>query len=431
MLTLSPAALRDRQRINLSRRPETPGAIAFTAETLGLTAPLMDRARPLGDKGMGKLSAHLGVILAGIMRPGLQGEPVSFHRSSAGAMWEQSPIGRDRFCGIVDALKAAGLVNELTSTRAPGKLNDGRAALPPALWPTETLEALAARHGVTAGTRKADWRANPNEQAKAGKAPKRGVITCDPLDGVPSGLTPEMETELARLRQDLTALNAANGASNVLGAGHTVMLVRRFRHSLAFGGRFYGPIATMSPEDRRRITINGEAVAEVDVKASQLTVLLGNMGWDQAPLDAYALPGLPRNVAKAWTIQTLGNGRPLARWADRTPEAVRSYKIRNVKAAVLVAYPFLSDLSRVAPPVLMAGIPADKQSTTAGQWVVQREATIIARAMGELSKAGVVVLPVHDSLIVPGSAAHTAEAALVAAFKHEVGIVPRLTVETG
>ena len=237
-----------------------------------------------------------------------------------------------------------------------------------------------------------------------------------------------MRSELEALCNDVGGINTVNAAADIRGAGHSVTLVRRFRHSLAFGGRFYAPVCSMSPEDRQRITINGEPVAELDVKASQLTVLLGITGHRHAPVDAYAVPDIPRDVVKAWIIQTLGTGTPAKVWSPKVAGAGTGFQPSAVWQVLQRRYAFLADLPGLVPPALMDGIPSEARRKAAGQWVVQREAAILARAMGSLSRAGVIVLPVHDSLIVPVSAAMTARQALADAFVACVGIVPRLTV---
>lgn len=95
---------------------------------------------------------------------------------------------------------------------------------------------------------------------------------------------------------------------------------------------------------------------------------------------------------------------------------------------MLAQYPFLANLAALVPPADLAGLPDDKHGWAAGQWLVQREASIIARAMMALSGAGVIVLPVHDSLVVPVSEVLKAREALEAAFVALAGIVPRLEV---
>lgn len=59
------------------------------------------------------------------------------------------------------------------------------------------------------------------------------------------------------------------------------------------------------------------------------------------------------------------------------------------------------------------------------------EARALTAAMLMLKAAGVVALPVHDSLIVPQEAVSMAEQALMGCFRQQVGITPRLHIRLG
>ncbi len=67
---------------------------------------------------------------------------------------------------------------------------------------------------------------------------------------------------------------------------------------------------------RRRMTIRGEAIAEVDLRASYLTILHERMGYPLPNHDPYIMPDVPRHIAKMWTSATLGNGKLLTKWPD-------------------------------------------------------------------------------------------------------------------
>ncbi len=429
----SAASLSACDKISLGRHPDTSAAKALTAALVPVVVAHLDRTRPMGGKGLVSLTADLGTILAGIMRPGLMGFPVRAQRSPSGSMWERAAIGRDRFWSIAHALSAAGLLTVLEGIKVPGGIGGVWGGKATALWPTPAMVQLAAGHGVTAATHAADWRADAELRASPSRIQASALVTCREREaGAGVTWTPDMEASISHMRADLQALNAANGAADIRGAGHTVGLVRRFRHSLWFGGRFYAPVTAMSAADRLRISINGASVAEVDVKASQISALLGTMGHRQAPNDAYAVPGLPRAVVKAWCIQSLGSGYAAGRWSDEHAKTAKGFKARQVAAAMLALYPFFADLTALVPPDLMAGLPDDRKvrGKAAGQWLVQHEAAILARAMADLSSAGVIVLPVHDALIVQVDAQAQAVRALEQAFLDLAGIKPVLTIKT-
>jgi hypothetical protein len=80
-------------------------------------------------------------------------------------------------------------------------------------------------------------------------------------------------------------------------------------------------------EERLNMTINDEPVAEIDVRASYLTIFLALHGIQLPEGDPYELPGLGpghRNAVKQWMVATFGSSKPIVRWPqrmrDKTPE---------------------------------------------------------------------------------------------------------------
>jgi hypothetical protein len=71
--------------------------------------------------------------------------------------------------------------------------------------------------------------------------------------------------------------------------------------------------------ERLKMTINGEPVAEIDIKASFLTVYHAMV---KQPLkgsgDPYtAVAGFDRTVVKLWTTVSFGNSKPATRWPPK------------------------------------------------------------------------------------------------------------------
>jgi hypothetical protein len=171
------------------------------------------------------------------------------------------------------------------------------------------------------------------------------------------------------------------------------------------------------------MTINGSPVCEVDVRASTLTIFQGSVGQpldfsNNPDLDPYALPGLDRDVVKAFITATFGNGQCPVRWS---PEAAEEYEkkkgqslrlhhpISQVRDAVRKAYPLLADLRRdnAQPPV----------------WARLQflESEAVLQTMLTLRAAGVPSLSVHDSLIVPGDDAELARHTLSEMYRLTAG----------
>jgi hypothetical protein len=178
------------------------------------------------------------------------------------------------------------------------------------------------------------------------------------------------------------------------------------------GGRLYAAptnfsYQSLSPEERLQIRLNGEEVAEIDIKASHLTLAYKLLGkslagdlYERNEDDPYAIDGLPRPVVKLFVTAMFGAGRMPERWPQgarerlskstkgRKPLDLRRYKVSEVKEAVLRRHPVVSDLSEIEWGRLQ---------------FIESEAVIRA-ALRLKREFSVPSLPVHDSLIVPISA---------------------------
>jgi hypothetical protein len=100
------------------------------------------------------------------------------------------------------------------------------------------------------------------------------------------------------------------------------------------GGRLYSQgddnFQLMKEEDRLRMTIDGEPVCEIDIRASYLTIYHAWFGVElDLSRDPYDLPGLgpdARDIAKSWFVATFGYDKHLQRWPK---EATKTYKERT------------------------------------------------------------------------------------------------------
>ena len=166
------------------------------------------------------------------------------------------------------------------------------------------------------------------------------------------------------------------------------------------GGRLYSvgesSYQLLDKQTRLRMTIDDEAVAELDIRASYLTILYGLCGRSgELPADPYAIPDLPREVVKKWLVATLGRNQHIKRWPtdliadyeEETGENLRKYPVRIVRERVLEQLPLLRQWGE-----LEVG------------WgtLMYIESEAIIRTMEELMDEGIVSLPVHDSLNCPG-----------------------------
>lgn len=419
-------ALNRASRINLERHPDSPAALALAEAVMRGIIEHRVGKRTIGPKGMPGFLADLGSVLAGVMRPGLNDTPVRVQASSAGEMWTRSSIGRDKCWGILENLERSGFVGKQPGIRFnPLEAVGGKAA---AFWPTSALLHLASSHGCTAETRQVDWRVDAKRMAS--KLPSHvKLITCKPAP------TPQPLAEATKARMDgigasmkarLERINRVIENADIKGAGHCASLVRRFRHCFDLSGRFYGSHVNLSQGERSRITIGGEAVVEVDLKASQMAVLLGLMGWRDLPDDPYDFPGLDRKIVKRFMVQTFGTGRAAGRWSLKGGQTAPEMSCKAVWGVVRERYPFLKDLSTILPDELRMSLHPDDLGWAAGQYLVAREAEVIESTLMDFAICGVAALPVHDSLVVVAAEATSVERSFKTNFKRLLGVIPKV-----
>lgn len=182
------------------------------------------------------------------------------------------------------------------------------------------------------------------------------------------------------------------------------------------------------------ITIDGEAVTEVDISASFLSIVLMRSGCDLPDADPYVLPGLNmerhRQAVKQWFVITFGAGKPCSRWPPRTDQNIRnSIKVSEIKQAALAHYPFLGQLHVVVREDVMASVPDSDRSKAVGLYLMCLEAQIMRRAIEYIIEGGGIALPLHDALLVPVSWSEKARKAIERASTERLGRALRVTVE--
>jgi hypothetical protein len=177
------------------------------------------------------------------------------------------------------------------------------------------------------------------------------------------------------------------------------------------GGRLYSQgddnFQLMKEEDRLRMTIDGEPVCEIDIRASYLTIY---HAWFDQHLDwarnsnPYDLPGVPQDIAKTWFVATFGYDKHLQRWPK---EATRDYKKRKgrklgkdlplkvVRQKALEKFPVLKNWG--------------KRKGTWAELMYQESAAVVSTMLRLKREYQVPSLSVHDSLIVPISKRKMAE----------------------
>lgn len=430
----SAETLLDARPIDLTRTAGTEAAQRLTADVVRLIQADTGGKRHTGPKGMPRALAETASILAGVLRAGLKGRAVQAQRRPAAYLWKGGMVGQRAFWAKADVMIASGLLGTKLGIKVPeagdafGDAPHMFGGKPTALWPTAKLVAMAAAHGLTVETLRADWSVSREAETRPIELPREKLVTVRLRDSealVAVGAAHEGTAEA--MRRGAERLNTVVAEADIRGCP-SVAFQRLCRVDLRLGARHYAigvsNYQQMPSDERKDIRINGEAVVELDLRASHLSILLGLTGETLPDGDPYAVAGLPRSVVKAWTTMTLGMGRPAGQWSKRTKPVVKEWRCVAVRNAMLAAFPCLADMPAILPDDLLATLSREDVHWAAGQFLVGVEAAIVADAINIVLDAGGVALPIHDCLMVPQSCEGVARSALRAAFVARVGIAP-------
>lgn len=250
----------------------------------------------------------------------------------------------------------------------------------------------------------------------------------------------EMTRQVAELDSEVRALNIFLSTIEIKGGKHSGYqrifnegdLVVPYRWEK--GGRLYSSgnsYQTKSPEARGRMTFNGESVAEVDAKASYLTILSGLAG---CPYDASDDPydiGLDRSVVKTWTVVTLGSKKHIARWPADKNAAYREATGRRMSDVASV-HEVRKRMVAKHPALAIWGEQTHGEHTSnlLITWadLMFAESNAIIGAMTDLMRMGKPSLCVHDSILVRVSDVADAKVALARNYQIACGVIPQFNV---
>ena len=199
------------------------------------------------------------------------------------------------------------------------------------------------------------------------------------------------------------------------------------------GGRLYSQgddsYQRMSKAQRLQMTFNGEAVCEIDIRASYLTIYHSYHG-EQLDLtrDPYVLPELgeeARDAVKIWFVATFGSDKPITRWPkdikadylNETGKDLSKYRVRLIGDAAFDAF----------PKMRLWGTNGADHDWARLMW---HESVIMFFTMRDLMEKGIPSLSVHDSLIVPVSKAKVAREQLESRFNWVTRMKPHLVVRS-
>jgi hypothetical protein len=443
--------LSDARWLALSAYAVSPGALALVADMTAQVAAHEERATTRGNRrrksGTARLQQAVGAIIAGLLRCWARPEPRAVFRSRKTDDFTGGPVAARQYLAACDALFALGLVYRSGNIRYGLGMSFGEddpdvfAGKAPRLWPTQALLAAAAWRGVAPTTLFEDFKdtypAKPPAvpqpiQLFALKRPRRSEKAAIPIR--------RGDSDAAKMLEEVNGYNAWI-AEHKIGGCLPPRLKRVFTASWDLHGRWYavgseGNYQRLSEVQRLDMTINGEPVVEVDVRASHLSIMHGLLG---LPLpdtdDLYAFSDVHRSVVKTWITATLGKGSPVRKWAIKAtkdnPDLLR-HDPRHVGEVVCQRYAFLRSPARAV--VGPAGLEKLGHLATPARLLTHRLMAIEAKALtGAMdyvrARGGVLALPMHDGLIVPASGERYAKRALDGAFATLAKVRIRCTVE--
>ena len=225
--------------------------------------------------------------------------------------------------------------------------------------------------------------------------------------------TEYLKTQVRNINEYLSKQNLEN--ANFSGYYRTFNQADLQNFSWDKGGRLTDPgidsYQKMSKKERLKlIKINDEQVAEVDISSSYLSIFISLMGESLPDKDdLYAVPGIDREIVKAYITAYFGKGAPLTRWSHRAVSEfksngifVKTLTVRKVGTRIFEHLPVLSNFKK-------SGITWADLMFIESQGIIKTIETL-------RDDFNIPALSMHDGLIVPVSGAELAEQALKRVF---------------
>lgn len=443
------ALLIEARHLNLVYFPQADAATAMVTRLLPLVVAheRPSRTNNRGPSGMRNLQEALGAIVGGVLIAWSRKKSKAVYRSLMASKFTGLRVGIKAFKPAMSALVDLGFLNHSGGISFPGAFHEDGDDLERKAgrwWPTPKLLSLASEFGLEPDSILSAFRSDYGEKPPELPA---DLIQMRHTSRVkhPSGKMVPVETEIAIPPDDIPGQlrRRAVERDNEEAARHDVRgclpprWVERHqcwkptfdsdwrlharRYAMGSNGQYQG----LAKDERKEITIDGEPVVEIDVQSSHLTILHGLLKLPLPEGDLYSVPPLSRDVVKAWIVQTLGNGRLKRTWSKKTPKHIKAEPFKNAAQLILRRYPFFADLPSLIParyaehpepwrllPHVLMGLEATAMAI-AGDYIRQH-------------KPGTLVMPVHDSLIVPWDAEVIAREGIVKGYQMAAGITPRI-----
>ena len=198
------------------------------------------------------------------------------------------------------------------------------------------------------------------------------------------------------------------------------------------GGRLYGDFQDMIREARRNIRINEQPVVELDLKASQLTILYAVTKTPMPEGDPYYVDGLPRSVVKAIVTAMIGLGHNnIMRWPTESKKRLMD-ELGGEKQMTYKTFSKVYPITATAAKVLKRHPVLHHLSPGKLDWADLQfiESEVLISAILQLGEdCGIPALPIHDSIIVPEKDVVIGRMCLSGAFNRKVRRTPVIEIK--
>ena len=399
-----------------------------------------------------KLKKAVEAFLADLLMAQIGKEPKRWvYRALKPERFTGAPVGYRVFMPLQEALRELGLVEhspgvvQWTSGFGQGD-QPGPAGLVANRWAarfgaTPELLKISTAHGVPPS------KASDHFDFGLPKQPlqKRAASKRDAYGNKARGKVMKFDHTKAslKLEADVFEMNEYLAKQSIEGGVHRgyVRIFQNGNHSAFdwnFGGRLYSQPAgdtnyqQQKGTQRRRMTINGAPVVEIDIRASYLTIF---HAWHGVQLDRdadpYVIRGLGeagRDVVKLWMVATFGNTEPLTRWPrelikdynenHRVPLDRKRFSVANIREKVVAQYPL----------VARWGKPFNGRIRTWADLMFDESRVVIDTMLFLMRKDDIPSLAVHDSIIVPQTQADVAAMVLRAVFWGHLKVMPLVKI---
>ena len=437
--------------MSLLFEPSSDQACAFTDELISRMS------LPASGPKQKKMQA-VRIVASELMRCAADGDESYLYRPMGANTFDASTVSYKPFCAAYKALATQGMLDH-----EPGAVDFGSGIKRTAtrFYPTAALIDLAKGFGIESTD--FDQHFKPllrpqrvRQPISLRKASRRAYgafglkIAGDPMPVNNSDPT------VMRFAKQVNEINEALADTKIDARTNKGIIIPHVGFQRSFnqgdlpdvhynrGGRLFaihGGYQNLSAEQRAKMTIDGEAVAECDISASHLTIAMSLM---KMPIDnpsaLYNIAGIPRIIAKLYVNASLGNGKRLHRWPD---DAVKDYayverdgndKKNRLRAAVEEeGYRWSGDLRKDWPigmikREVLGVFPLlnDLEDNKIGWGRLQfEESCVIVDAVHDLCcKQGVPALPVHDSIICKASDKDLVKETMERHFSKRFGVKP-------